>query len=258
MSSMKVETTVTWSFLARCRLKAIPNSFNDLLSKVEGQICRIGAAVPLVDEEIPHSPSKEYLQNLIDRFGPTSLSSDASVNSSSTPVRIKEVIWSTQFQTQSAIADKVFTRLGGDELQDATVAADDSSTKRGGIILLIGDAAAHIQSPAGGQGVNFGIRDAIFLGDVLIKHINASASQPSSVDADYVLREFAEERRERALEVIAFSKNLLSFLGMQDKKISWLFPISATTMRDWVIWLGGKLGFMQARMAWSVSGLGRR
>ncbi|KAG2367686.1 FAD/NAD(P)-binding domain-containing protein [Suillus spraguei] len=220
----------------------IPNSFNDLLAKkgqeVKGQICRIGAAVPL-----------EYLQNLVDRFGPTSLSSDASVNPNSTPVRIKEVIWSTQSRTQSAIADKVFTRL---------VTADDSSTERGGIILLIGDAAAHIQSPAGGQGMNFGIRDAIFLGDALIKHINASASQPSSIDADYILREFAEERRERALEVIAFSKNLLSFFGMQDKKISWLFPISATTVRDWVMWLGGKLGFMQARMAWSVSGLGRR
>ncbi|KAG2367682.1 FAD-binding monooxygenase [Suillus spraguei] len=87
-------------------------------------------------------------------------------------------------RTQSAIADKVFTRLGGDKLQDATVAADDSSTERGGIILLIGNAAAYIQSPAGGQGMNFCIRDAIFLGDVLIKHINASASQPSSVDAD--------------------------------------------------------------------------
>ncbi|KAG2063615.1 FAD/NAD(P)-binding domain-containing protein [Suillus decipiens] len=239
----------------------MPNSFNDLLAKngqeVEGQICRIGAGVPLVEGEIPHSPSKEYLQGLIDRFGPTTLSSDASVNPSSMSVRIKEVIWSTRFRTHSAIADKVFTRLGGDELQGATVAADDSIMKRGGIILLIGD-AAHIHSPAGGQGMNLGIRDAIFLGDALIKHINATASQPSSVDADYILHEFAEERHERALEVIAFSKNLLSLLGMQDKKISWLFPISATTVRDWVMWLGGKLGFMRARMAWAMSGLGRR
>lgn len=239
----------------------MPNSFNDLLAKngqeVEGRIYRIGAGVPLVDGEIPHSPSKEYLQNLIDRFGPTILSSDASVNPNPTPVHIKEVIWSTRFRTHSAIADKGFTRLGGDELQGATVAADEDAVKHGGIILLVGD-AAHIHSPAGGQGMNLGIRDAVFLGDALIKHINASASQPSSVDADYILREFAEERHKRALEVIAFTKNLLSVMGAQDKKISWLFPISATTLRDWVIWLGGKLGFVQARMAWAMSGLGRR
>lgn len=243
----------------------LPSSFNDLLAEngqeVRGQIYRIGAGVPLVDGEIPHSPSKEYLQNLVDRFGPTVLSSDASVNPSSTPVRIKEIIWATRFRTHSAIAEKAFTRLGGDELQGATVAADKSTTKRGGIILLIGD-AAHIHSPAGGQGMNLGIRDAVFLGDALIKHINASSlqpnSQPSSIDTDYILREFAEERHTRALEVISFTKNLNSLFGTQDKKISWLFPISITTVRDWVMWLGGKLGFMQARMAWAMSGLGRR
>ncbi|KAG1853763.1 hypothetical protein DFJ58DRAFT_841605 [Suillus subalutaceus] len=189
------------------------------------QIYRIGAGVPLVDGEIPHSPSKEYLQNLVDRFGPTFLSSDASVNPNSTP--------------------------------GATVGADKITTKHGGIILLVGH-AAHIHSPAGGQGMNLGIRDAVFLGEALVKHINASASQPSSVDADYILREFAEERHKRALEVIALTKNMLSFMGMPDKKISWLFPISATTARDWVMWLGFKFSFMQAKMAWAMSGLGRR
>lgn len=239
----------------------IPSSFNELLARngqeVNGQIYRIGSGVPLVDGEIPHSPSKEYLQNLIDRFGPTILSSDASVNPSSTPVRIKEVIWTTRFRTHSAIADKAFTRLGGDELQGATVAHDDTATTHGGIILLIGD-AAHIHSPAGGQGMNLGIRDAVFLGEALTKHINASASQPSNVNTDHILREFAEERHNRALEVIAFTKTLLSVIGTQDKKISWACPISAITVRDWVMWLGGKFGFMSARMAWGMSGLGRR
>ncbi|KAG1756788.1 uncharacterized protein EDB91DRAFT_1094402 [Suillus paluster] len=239
----------------------MPTSFSELLAKngqeVEGQIYRIGSGVPVVDGEIPRSPSKDYIQNLISRFGPTILSSGASVNPASTPVRIKEVIWSTRFRTHSAIADKAFTRLGGDELEGATVAPDDTATKRGGIILLVGD-AAHIHSPAGGQGMNLGIRDAVFLGDALTKHINAAASQPSNTDTDYILREFAEERHKRALEVIAFTKTLLSVMGTQDKKISWVFPISATTVRDWVLWLGGKFGFMQAKMAWAMSGLGRR
>ena len=241
----------------------MPHSFNELLAMkgqfVEGQICRIGSGVPLTDGEIPHSPNKEYLQNLIDRFGPAILASDASVNPSSTSVRIKEVVWSTRFRTHSAIADKFFTRLGGDELEDAAIATSVpyTTSRHGGIILLIGD-AAHIHSPAGGQGMNLGIRDAVFLGEAISKHINASASQPSTVDTDHILREFAEVRHKRALEVIAFTKTLLSVAGAQDKNISWMLSISAVTARDWMMWLGGKLGFMQARMAWAMSGLGRR
>ncbi|OJA15140.1 hypothetical protein AZE42_13853, partial [Rhizopogon vesiculosus] len=53
----------------------MPQSFNELLAMngqiVEGQIYRIGSGVPLADGEIPRSPNKEYLQSLIDRFGPT-------------------------------------------------------------------------------------------------------------------------------------------------------------------------------------------
>ncbi|KAG1756793.1 uncharacterized protein EDB91DRAFT_1094415 [Suillus paluster] len=226
----------------------MPNSFNELLAKngqeVNGQIYRIGSGVPVVDGEIPHSPGKDYLQNLIDRFGPTILSSDASVNPG---------LHASPHQGSYM----AFTRLGGDKLEGATVAPDDTASKHGGIILLVGD-AAHIHSPAGGQGMNLGIRDAVFLGEALMKHINASASQPSNIDTDYILREFAEERHKRALEVIAYTKTLLSVMGTQDKKISWVFPISATTVRDWVMWLGGKFGFMQAKMAWAMSGLGRR
>lgn len=241
----------------------MPHSFNELLAKngqyIEGQIYRIGSAVPLTDGEIPRSPNKEYLQNLIDRFGPTILASDASVNPSSTSVRIKEVMWSTRFRTHSAIADKFFTRLGGDELEDAATppSVPYTTSRHGGIILLIGD-AAHIHSPAGGQGMNLGIRDAVFLGEAISKHINASASQPSTVDSDYILREFAEVRHKRAMEVIAFTKTLLLVAGAQDKNISWMLPISAVTARDWMLWLGGKFGFMRARMAWAMSGLGRR
>ena len=170
-------------------------------------------------------------------------------------------MWSTRFRTHSAIADKFFTRLGGDELEDAATAPSVpyATSRHGGIILLMGD-AAHIHSPAGGQGMNLGIRDAVFLGEAISKHINASTSQPSTVniDYDYIPREFAEVRHKRALEVIAFTKTLLSVAGAQDKNISWMLPISAVTARDWMVWLGGKLGFMQARMAWAMSGLGRR
>ena len=241
----------------------LPNSFNEFLAnngqKVEGQICRIGSGVPLVDGEIPRSPNKEYLQNLIDRFGPMILSSDPAVNPSSTPVRIKEVVWSTRFRTHAAIADKFFTRIGEHEREDAAAApgVPYTTSRCGGIILLIGD-AAHIHSPAGGQGMNLGIRDAVFLGEAIMKHINTSASQTSAVNPDHFLREFAEMRHKRALEVITFTKTLLSVAGAQDEKLSWMLPISTASVRDWMVWLGGKFGFVQARMAWAMSGLGRR
>ncbi|KAF9240226.1 FAD/NAD(P)-binding domain-containing protein [Melanogaster broomeanus] len=111
----------------------------------------------------------EYLQQLIDRFGPYKLSSDPSTNPNSKPTCIKDVVWSTRFRTHSAIADTAFTRLGSDE---------SSAPGEGGAIILIGD-AAHIHSPAGGQGMNLGLRDAIFLGEALTKHIKAAESNRS-------------------------------------------------------------------------------
>ncbi|KAG1753505.1 hypothetical protein EDB19DRAFT_1903161 [Suillus lakei] len=72
--------------------------------------------------------------------------------------RIDQLVWSTRFRTHSAIADRIFTRLGA-------------------AIFLVGD-AAHIHSPAGGQGMNLAIRDAIFLAEVVTKHIQASAENP--------------------------------------------------------------------------------
>ncbi|KAJ7918218.1 hypothetical protein B0H13DRAFT_1993738, partial [Mycena leptocephala] len=94
---------------------------------------------------VPH----EYLQSLIDRCGPPSLSSDPAVNPH--PTRIDKRYWSSRYRTRSAVAERYFTR-------------------KGGAILLIGD-AAHIHSPVGGQGLSLGIRDAISLGPVLTKHI---------------------------------------------------------------------------------------
>ena len=233
----------------------MPSTFNEFLvanghPTLTGQLYRIGSGVPLEDGEIPHSPSKEYLQDLVDRFGPYSLSSDPSVNPKSKPVRIKDVIWSTRFRNRAAIADTPFTRLGSSgSLQ--------SGEPVGGAILLVGD-AAHIHSPAGGQGMNLGLRDAIFLGETLTKHIHAAETKPLS-EADAILREFATVRHARALEVIGLTKGILSIMGSKPGEwMYWWLPISAATVRNWTLWVAGKLPFMQRKMAWGLSGLGRR
>ena len=63
---------------------SLPFTFNEYLATmtgktVKGRIFRISVSV---SGDIPCSPSKEYMQNLVDKYGPTEFSSDPSVNPS--------------------------------------------------------------------------------------------------------------------------------------------------------------------------------
>ena len=89
-----------------------------------------------------------------------------------------------RFRTDSAVAD-TFTRLP----------TGDSTDTQGAAILLVGD-AVRIHSPAGGQGMSLGLRDAIFLGEALTKHMSAAETGPLS-GADAILVSFVAERRSR-------------------------------------------------------------
>ncbi|KAI6046711.1 hypothetical protein EDC04DRAFT_2557644 [Pisolithus marmoratus] len=229
----------------------LPSTFNEYLTKesgkhVEDRIFRIACGAPVEEGPVPHAPSKAYIQDLIDRFGPLDLSSDPSVNPSGKGVCVKEIIWSSRVRTHSAIADTFFTRLS----------LGDPSKREGAAILLVGD-AAHIHSPIGGQGMNLGLRDAVFLGEALVKHIKAAESTPVS-EADRILTDFVAERRARALGVIGFTKRLLSVGGMKDSVIAWWLPISKVTLREWVLWMIGKVYPLRSQVAWNMSGLGRR
>jgi 2-polyprenyl-6-methoxyphenol hydroxylase-like FAD-dependent oxidoreductase len=84
-------------------------------------------------DEAPEVPSLQFLQALLDARGPT-------VN----PGRIHDMAWSSRFHIHHRVARH----------------------PREGRVLLCGD-AAHVHSPAGGQGMNTGIQDSISLADAL-------------------------------------------------------------------------------------------
>ncbi|KAG2349910.1 FAD/NAD(P)-binding domain-containing protein [Suillus weaverae] len=215
------------------------NRFNVELTR-EGKpttksIFRVSCAIPMKSGEPPHAPPKEYIQDMIDTCGPVCiLSSDSSLNQ--TPVKIDQVVWSTRFRTHSAIADRTFTRLGA-------------------AIFLFGD-AAHVHSPAGGQGINLAIRDAIFLAEAVTKHIQAAAEDPD-VD-DTILQEIVETRHVRALETIGFTKKLLKLASLAYDSYAWWMPFSWASIRDLMLRISGRFHFVQSKVAWGMSGLERR
>jgi len=215
-------------------------------------VYRVGCGVPLPSGPPPHAPPTAYLQDLVHKFGPIELSSDPSANPSQ--VHISHTLWSTRFRTHSAAADRFFTRFGGDSPTKST-----SDTNRGAVVMLVGD-AAHIHSPAGGQGMNLGLRDAIFLGPVIATHIEQCQSQPLSAaqtsNLDDILAKFASDRRSRALTVIRMTKTLVNAVGAPASKWFWWFPLSYGTIRNTMVRILGRFRFVKSIFAWRLSGLG--
>lgn len=219
-------------------LAPFSNRFNAELTRdgkpTTKSIFRIGCSVPLNSGDLPHAPPKEYIQELIDAYGPACITSDPSLNP--TPVKVDQLVWSTRFRTHSAIADRTFMRLGA-------------------AIFLVGD-AAHIHPPAGGQGMNLAMRDAVFLAEAITKHIQASVENPD-VD-DTMLQEIADARHARALEIIGYSKTLLKLANLTYDSYAWWMPCSRASIRDLILRILGRFDYVQSKIAWGLSGLGRR
>jgi hypothetical protein len=216
-------------------------------------VYRLGCGVPIASGPPPHAPPTSYLQDLLNKFGPIELSSDPSVNPNS--VHLLHTLWSTRFRTHSATADKFFTRFGGHSAEFTGT----SGTNRGAVIMLVGD-AAHIHSPAGGQGMNLGLRDATYLGPIIATHIKQRLSEPSSTaqvsDPDAILLKFSSVRRSRALKVIRMTKWLMSAVSTPQSKWFWSFSVIGEMIRNVMIKILGRFQFVQRMAAWRLSGMG--
>lgn len=109
---------------------------------------------------------------------------------------------------------------------------------RVGRVVLAGD-AAHVHSPAGGQGMNLGIRDAFDLGHRLAVHLRGGAPIET-------LDEYDELRRAEAERVLAATHRLLRMYAATGV---------ARRLADTVVRIGDKVGQPSARLAIAMSGI---
>jgi 2-polyprenyl-6-methoxyphenol hydroxylase-like FAD-dependent oxidoreductase len=149
-------------------------------------------------DDAPEHPDATDLRALLDARGPQTV-----------PARIREVVWSSRFHVHHRIADHY----------------------RAGRIFLAGD-AAHVHSPAGGQGMNTGIQDAAELARRILE----------GTEDDY-----EAVRRPVAAGVLAMTDRMTRAATVRNP--------AARAIRDTVLTVAGHNGSVRRKLAMSLSEL---
>ena len=170
-----------------------------VVAPLPGGAHRLGATVA----NAPEHPDAGYLQALLDARGPAS---ERAV--------VREVLWGSRFRVHHRLADAY----------------------RAGRVLLAGD-AAHVHSPAGGQGMNVGIVDAITLADALSQ---ALAGNEAALDA------YGTTRRPVAGQVIALADRLTRMATARP---------ALRAARNLLLRTLSRLPMVRRQLAWRLSGL---
>lgn len=171
-----------------------------VVAPLPGDVFRIVAPVA----DAPDEPSAPFVQQILDERG---LGAGRMV--------VTEVIWGSRFRIHHRVAD----------------------TYRARRLLLAGD-AAHVHSPAGGQGMNLGIQDGVALADALAAVLAGAL--------DTVLDEYSAARRPIAQQVVEMTDRLTRLATL---------PRSARPIRNVAIGLAGRVPAVQHAVAWRLSGL---
>ncbi|RYF09034.1 MAG: pentachlorophenol monooxygenase [Comamonadaceae bacterium] len=132
-----------------------------VVAPLPGGVHRIVATVA----HAPDEPRAADVQALLDARGPRR-----------SRAVVQEVVWGSRFRVHHRVADQY----------------------RNGRIVLAGD-AAHVHSPAGGQGMNAGILDAVRLSQALVKALAGDG---------HALDRYGLERRPVAQQVVALADRL--------------------------------------------------
>jgi 2-polyprenyl-6-methoxyphenol hydroxylase-like FAD-dependent oxidoreductase len=154
-------------------------------------------------DEAPEQPSAAYVQALLDARGPEQ-----------ERALVREVLWGSRFRVHHRVADSYRT----------------------GRVLLAGD-AAHVHSPAGGQGMNVGMLDAMALSDALVQ---ALAGNDAALDG------YGAARRPVAQQVVKFADMLTRLATVRP---------SLRVLRNAVLGAVSRIPRLRSRMAWRLSGL---
>jgi len=171
-----------------------------VVAPLPGQIHRIVAAV----DGPPEHPSAEYVQALLDARGPER-----------NRAIVREVLWGSRFRIHHHVVD----------------------TYRVGRVLLAGD-AAHVHSPAGGQGMNTGIQDATFLADAIAMALMSGN--------DKALNSYGAIRRPVARQVVELADRLTRLATVGPR----LRPL-----RNALLGLLAVVPAFRNALAWRLSGL---
>lgn len=158
-------------------------------------------------DEAPEQPDSAYVQALLDARGPER-----------DPLRVRELLWSSRFRVHHRVAD----------------------TLRAGRILIAGD-AAHVHSPAGGQGMNTGIQDGIALAEALVRVF--ATGKDAALDA------YEAARLPIAHEVVKLADGLTRIATV---------PRAMRPLRNAMLRTLARLPAVRRKLAWRLSGLNFR
>ena len=159
-------------------------------------------------DEAPEVPSLEFMQAILDARGPTT-----------SPGRLHDVAWSSRFHIHHRVAQ----------------------TPRKGRVLLCGD-AAHVHSPAGGQGMNTGIQDGLSLAEALTSTFQ---------DGDEArLDDWAAQRHKVASDVVTLTDRMTRVATMKSP--------TGQTLRNIAVAFVGHLPPVRAAVAKTLAELDAR
>jgi len=170
-----------------------------VVAPLPGGVHRIVAPV----DAAPEHPSADYVQTLLDTRGPQR-----------ERALVQGIVWGSRFRVHHRVAD----------------------TYRAGRVALAGD-AAHVHSPAGGQGMNVGILDAMRLADALVRSL---AGDAAALDA------YGAERRPVAQQVVAMADAMTRMATVRP---------ALRALRNLLLRALSRLPAFRGRLAWRLSGL---
>jgi 2-polyprenyl-6-methoxyphenol hydroxylase-like FAD-dependent oxidoreductase len=151
----------------------------------------------------PTDPSCEDVQAVIDARGPAN------------GAIVRKVLWGSRFRVHHKLADRFHE----------------------GRIVLMGD-AAHVHSPAGGQGMNLGLRDAIALAEALSLSLKNGDMKP--------LDTYALTRRAAAADILQMTDRLTLVATLKHRPLR--------VLRNILIGTASRFAFVRSKLARTLAG----